>query len=184
MEVPMGNYLEMADKRRVEALLELGWSYRRVQRETGVDRKTVARYDPGRQPKSARVSTGPAANAARVSTGSVSACEPYRQIIEAAAAKGLSAQRIWQDLTADYHFSHQYASVKRFVRRIRRHRPEVTAVMEHPPGEEGQVDFFKGPVSRTGVELGEQENARRSWHNMTPGLGLFPDVARWTGCKL
>ena len=42
----MGNYLEMADKQRILALLELGWSCRRIQRETGVDRKTVARYDP------------------------------------------------------------------------------------------------------------------------------------------
>jgi hypothetical protein len=39
MEVPMGNYLEMADKQRILALLELGWSYRRIQRETGVDRR-------------------------------------------------------------------------------------------------------------------------------------------------
>lgn len=143
----MGNYLEMADRQRVKALLELGWSYRRIQRETGVDRKTAARYDPGREPKSARVSTGPAAKSAKVSAGPASACEPYRQIIEEAAAKGLSAQRIWQDLTGDYHFSHQYASVKRFVRKIRRHHPEVAAVMEHPPGEEAQVDFFKGPVT-------------------------------------
>ena len=143
----MGNYLKMADKQRILALLELGWSYRRIQRETGVDRKTVAYYDPRREPKSAKVSTGPRANAARVSTGSQSACEPYRHFIEASVAKGLSAQRIWQDLRDDYHFSHQYASVKRFVGEIRRHRPEVAAVMEHPPGEEAQVDFFQGPVT-------------------------------------
>jgi transposase len=136
MEVPMGNYLKMADKQRILALLELGWSYRRIQRETGVDRETVARYDPQREPKSAKVPTG-----------STSACEPYRSIIEAAVAKGLSAQRIWQDLKEDYHFSHGYCSVKRFVRKIKRHRPEVTAVMEHPPGEEVQVDFFQGPVT-------------------------------------
>lgn len=72
----MGNYLKMADRRRIEALLELGWSYRRIQRETGVDRETVARYDPGRDPKSAKVPTG-----------SQSACEPYRQTIEAALAR-------------------------------------------------------------------------------------------------
>ena len=143
----MGNYLEMADKQRILALLELGWSYRRIQRETGVDRKTVARYDPRRQPKSAKVSTGPRANAARVSIGSQSACEPYRHFIEACVAKGLSAQRIWQDLKDDYHFSHQYASVKRFVGEIKRHLPEVAAVMEHPPGEEAQVDFFRGPMT-------------------------------------
>jgi len=43
----MGNYLKMADRRRMEALLESGWSYRRIQRETRVDRETVARYDRG-----------------------------------------------------------------------------------------------------------------------------------------
>jgi hypothetical protein len=32
----------MTDKRRVLALLELGWTYRRMQRETGVRRETIA----------------------------------------------------------------------------------------------------------------------------------------------
>jgi len=54
----MGNYLKMTDKRRVLALLELGWSYRRIERETGVRRETVARYDPRRQSKAANLSTG------------------------------------------------------------------------------------------------------------------------------
>lgn len=141
----MGNYLKMADKQRIQALLELGWSYRRIQRETGVDRETVARYDPHREPKAAKVSTGTVSKPARVSTGPASACEPYRGIIEAAVARGLTAQRIWQDLREDYHFSHQYASVKRFVHTVKRCHPEVAAVMEHPPGEEAQVDFFQGP---------------------------------------
>ena len=129
------NYLKMADRQRIQALLELGWSHRRIQRETGIDRKTVARYNPRRQAKSPRVSTGPMAKGARVSAGSQSACEPYRHIIEAAVAKGLSAQRIWQDLRDDYHFNHEYASVKRFVRRIKRHRPEVSVLLDHinPP---------------------------------------------------
>lgn len=140
----MGNYLKMADKQRIQALLELGWSYRRIQRETGVDRETVARYDPRRNSNAAKVSIGLGSKTAGVSTGQSSACEPYREIIEAAVAKGLTAQRIWQDLREDYHFGHQYASVKRFVREIKRRRPEVAAVMEHPPGEEAQVDFFQG----------------------------------------
>ena len=41
----MGNYLEMADRRQILALLELGWSYRRIERETGIYRETVARGD-------------------------------------------------------------------------------------------------------------------------------------------
>jgi len=141
----MGNYLGMADRRRILALLELGWSYRRIQRETGVDRETVARYDTRRDSKSAKVPTGATANAAKVPVGSQSACEPYRHVIEAAVTKGLSAQRIWQDLKEDYHFSHGYDSVRRFIRKLKRRRPEVAAVMEHPPGEEAQIDFFQGP---------------------------------------
>jgi len=141
----MGNYLKMAERQRIQALLELGWSYRRIQRETGVDRETVARYDPRREPKAAKVSAGTVSKPARVSTGPASACEPYRGIIEAAVARGLTAQRIWQDLREDYHFSQQYASVKRFVHTVKRCHPEVAAVMEHPPGEEAQVDFFQGP---------------------------------------
>ena len=73
----MVNDLKMADRQRILALLELGWSYRRIQRETGTDRETVARYDPRRESKPAKVSTG-----------SQSVCEPYRQIIEGAVAKG------------------------------------------------------------------------------------------------
>jgi len=123
----MGNYLKMADKRQVLALLELGWSYRRIQCETGVDRETVARYDPCRKPKSAKVPTGSYSKPARAPIGSVSVCEPYRSIIEAAVIHGLSAQRIWQDLREDYRFSHGYCSVKRFVHKIKRRRPEVVA---------------------------------------------------------
>jgi len=145
MEVPMANYLKMADRRRILALLELGWSYRRIQRETGVRRETVARYDPRRRSKPANMLMGAEANAAKVPTGPQSACEPYRHIIEQAVEKGLSAQRIWQDLKDEHYFSHGYDSVKRFVRRLKRRRPEVAAVMEHPPGEEAQVDFFQGP---------------------------------------
>jgi transposase len=135
----------MADRQRILALLELGWSYRRIQQVTGVRRETVARYDPRRVSKAANPSTGVAVKPARVSTGPRSASEPYREIIEAAVAKGLSAQRIWQDLKEDYGFGYGYASVKRFVRRLKRVHPEVADVLEHPPGQEAQVDFFQGP---------------------------------------
>jgi transposase len=145
MEVPMGNYLNMADEQRILALLELGWSYRKIERATGVRRETVARYDPKRQSKPANLSTGTTPKPANPSTGPQSAAEPYRQVIQAALAKGLSAQRIWQDLREEYGFGHGYASVKRLVRRLKAEHPEVADVMEHPPGQEAQVDYFQGP---------------------------------------
>lgn len=125
----MANYLKMADKKRVLALLELGWSYRRIERETGIRRETVARYDWRRQSNAAKVPADPLPKAAGVPIGSSSTCEPYRALIEAALEKGLTAQRIWQDLQEDCSFRHGYDSVKRFVRKVKKRRPEVAGVM-------------------------------------------------------
>jgi transposase len=157
----MGNYLKMPDKRRVLALLELGWSYRRIERETGVRRETVARYDPKRPSNAANLSTGSEStsdgladgepNAANLSAGSSQAhgppgvAEPYRKQIEAGLRQGLTAQRIYQDLCELEAYPHKYASVRRYVRRLKQQHPKLVDVMEHPPGEEAQVDFFQGP---------------------------------------
>ncbi len=72
----MANYLSMVDKQRILALLEIGWTYRRISRETGVHWDTVARYDRGRVPKPANVSAGSASKPARVSPVSASVCQP------------------------------------------------------------------------------------------------------------
>jgi len=155
----MGNYLDMIDRQRILALLELGWSYRRIARETGVHRGTVARYDARRVSKPANPPTGPISKPAKVAAGPRSSVEPYREAVEAAVAKGLTAQRIWQDLREEQGFGGGYTSVKRFVRRLRQAHPEVADVMEHPPGEEAQVDFFQGPPT-----LHPQTGAwRRPW---------------------
>jgi uncharacterized protein YerC len=45
----------MIDIQRIQALLELGWSYRRIERETGVRRETIARYDPRHISNAAKV---------------------------------------------------------------------------------------------------------------------------------
>jgi len=49
----MPNYLKMERKQQVIALLELGWSYRRIEAETGVRRETVSEYDRQRCSKPA-----------------------------------------------------------------------------------------------------------------------------------
>src|SRR5215218_7526841 len=54
----MPNYLKMPKQHHVIALLELGWSYRRIQAETGVRRETVGRYDRARLAKAAKVFPG------------------------------------------------------------------------------------------------------------------------------
>jgi transposase len=158
----------MVDRQRILALLELKWSYRRIERETGVRRETVAGYDPRRRSKPANPTTGPdevvalqgdsagqnrpnpttgsGLVAIKSTTGPTSACEPFRAEIEKLVGRGLTAQRIWQDLCAEHGFGHGYESVKRFVHGVRGRSPEVADVMEHPPGKEGQVDYFKSPA--------------------------------------
>ncbi len=54
----MGNYLQMAKHQQVHALLALGWSYRRIEAETGVRRETVSRYDAIRRAKAAKTFAG------------------------------------------------------------------------------------------------------------------------------
>jgi hypothetical protein len=43
-----------------------------------------------------------------------SACEPYRELIALAVARGRQAMAIWRDLVDD----HGFASVRRFVRQV------------------------------------------------------------------
>ena len=54
----MANFLKMEKKQTVLALLRLGWSYRGIERETGVRRETIAGYDPSRDSKPAKVAPG------------------------------------------------------------------------------------------------------------------------------
>ena len=54
----MANYLQMPKKQQVVALLELGWSHRRIQRETGVHRETVREYDRARPSNPAKTFPG------------------------------------------------------------------------------------------------------------------------------
>jgi hypothetical protein len=54
----MPNYLKMPKKSQVLALLELGWSYRRIEAETGVRRETVSGYDRLRRSNAAKTFPG------------------------------------------------------------------------------------------------------------------------------
>jgi len=78
-----------------------------------------------------------------------SACEPYREIIEEAASRGRNAVAIYQDLVVEHGFASKYASVRRFVAKLReRPTPEARVVIITEPGHEGQVDYGEGPMVR------------------------------------
>jgi transposase len=64
-------------------------------------------------------------------------------------AQGRHAMAIWQDLVDDHGFPARYASVQRFVKKLREARtPEAHPVIVTAPGEEGQVDYGDGPMVR------------------------------------
>jgi transposase len=78
-----------------------------------------------------------------------SACEPYRELIELALGRGRNAMAIWQDLVDQHGFPARYASVRRFVGKLRGQRtPEAHPVIVTAPGEEAQVDYGDGPMAR------------------------------------
>ena len=147
----MSNQLQVAMIETILSLRQRGWSQRRIARELGIDRQTVARYlhqqatrakpaiaplgsaDASHEPKPAIAPLGsppadesanpaiaplgstPLANPAdqeplteteQVSrAGRASDCLPWRALILTKLESGLSAQRIYQDLTAEHGFT-------------------------------------------------------------------------------
>lgn len=72
------------------------------------------------------------------SAGRRSQCEPFRDIIIEMLERGLSAQRIWQDLTAEHGFADSYQSVRRFVCKLRTRTPLPFRRIESVSGVEAQ----------------------------------------------
>lgn len=163
-------------RQQVLALLELGWTYRRIEAETGIRRETISRYDRLRQANAAKVFAGSegsrvavdpvqtdlaGSNAAKVFPGSDAnaakvfarvslpprkKAAAYHDAIVAKVDLRLSAQRIWQDLVTEYGYGYSYESIKRYVRALGR-PVRAVGVYHSEPGEEGQIDFFKGAAT-------------------------------------
>lgn len=162
----MANRLKMAKVQSILSLHAQGWSRRRIARELCVDRETVSRYvqldqqSPaaieldGGIPKPANAPIfGPGSPAPvepsmapiePTGPGRRSDCEPWREVILAKRDAGLSARRIYQDLTSEHAAQVSYDSVRRFVRRVGWARPLPFRRLECAPGQEAQVDFGKG----------------------------------------
>lgn len=168
------NRLKMDIQLAISTLSRNGWSQRRIAHELGIDRETVARYrklaraaeepkpaippagsetvpeanpaiSPGSEPTSdLPADSKPAIPPAGSKPGRVSHCEPFEVFIKQGLARGLSAQRIYQDLVSEQKFGGSYDSVKRFVRQLEQASPLPFRRIETPPGQEAQVDFGQG----------------------------------------
>ena len=146
----------------VETLLARGATQREIERSTGVDRKTIRRYQrlwanspgvatgseaSGEQIPPPRPPAPESPDTASLATGTASACEAHREWIEAQVALGRNAVSIYQDLVEAHGFAHAYNSVKRFVGKLKARSPERFDVLEFLPGEEAQVDYGQGALT-------------------------------------
>jgi hypothetical protein len=81
---------------------------------------------------------------------SASACEPFREVTTEALGRGRNTMAIWQDLVADHGFEAGYASVRRFLARLRGPTsPEARVVITTAAGEEARSTTATGPWSAT-----------------------------------
>jgi len=169
------NVLQPNKKTAIITLLTNGVSQREIGRKVRVDRKTIRKYariTEGNIPvtdglsKSPGVATGsedsssqnppprpPALKRSADEDDSMpaharSACEEHRPWIEEQVRLGRNAVAIYQDLVERFAFEHKYNSVKRFCRALRRKNPSQYDRLEFPPGEEAQVDYGLGALTR------------------------------------
>lgn len=147
--VIVSNVLTEEKKQQVLTLGRLGWSLRRIEKQTGVRRETAGAYlkaggialrppgawgkrappkpanevttdsSVGAEPEGAEQTAKPANTVTTAPTPSNSACEPYRAFIEQALLANRNAVSIWQELVDRHSFSGAYETVKRFVRKQR-----------------------------------------------------------------
>jgi transposase len=175
----MANHLTMALVDTIVSLHQRGWSQRRIAEELGIHRETVARHlgrtgeakpaiaptGSGDSPSDSKPAIAPTGNdetladskPAIAPTGSDSApnrgrpsgCTAWHGLITTLFEQGLSAQRIYQDLTSEHNYTGSYYSVRRFVAKLEERSELPFRRLEQSPGEEAQVDFGTGaPIVR------------------------------------
>jgi transposase len=148
----------------IRTLLASGASQRQIERISGIDRKTIRSYAKGFAAEglnSSRVATGslgaglaqipppwPPALPAFVVAATVSACEPHREFIEAQLRLRRNYTAIYQSLVDQFGFGGAYNSVKRFCGGIVQREPEQFDRLAFAPGEEAQVDYGEGALTR------------------------------------
>lgn len=152
----MANYLKVSMQETICTLSKKGWSNRRIARELGVNRRTVSRYltiddskctTSDHRDLTSTITQKITQSAPQVTAGAEgckSLCLAYHDYIVAAIKRGLSAQRIFQDLTLEYGFTGSYESVKRYVRVLDDKHELPFRRMEVMPGREAQVDYGTG----------------------------------------
>lgn len=150
------NVLKQHLQTTVLTLLAADKSQREIARITGIDRKTIrslTQRASEANSNSPGVATGPAVQIppprppARAAV-SPSACEPHRAFITEQLRLRRNYTAIYQELVDRLGFAASYNSVKRFAGTIVAKEPEQFDRLEFAPGEEAQVDYGEGAMTR------------------------------------
>ena len=163
-----GRRSPVTDIREILRRLQLGEPDRRIARDLGVGRNTIARYRqwatdqgllqaalPEPAVLAALLQPAPAARPPHEQ----SLVEPFRERVKALHDGGVEGQAIWQLLVEEHDFAGSYSSLKRFLRRLDPPEARATLRVEVDPGEEAQVDF-----GYAGLFLDpERGHVRRAW---------------------
>lgn len=182
----MGNVLKTHRKTELLTLVRAEHAFRDIERRLGINRETVSKYarEAGLWPLSKPATPSPevatgfcdpisaapgsipiisttaeAIPKAAIPKHARSACEPWHDWIAVEVKKGRNAMSIYQDLVDRFGFSHRYNSVKRYVRGLKRVDPERYDRLEFLPGEEAQVDYGQGALTRH-PETGKMKRPR------------------------
>lgn len=153
------NVLKQHLQTTILTLLAAGKSQREIALITRVDRKTIrtlAQRTSGGNSNSPGVATGsmaqiPPPRPPARSTASPSACVPYRAFITEQLRLRRNYTAIYQDLVDQFGFVAGYNSVKRFKRftgKVVAKEPEQFDRLAFAPGEEVQVDYGEGALTR------------------------------------
>jgi transposase len=140
----------------VLTLLERGLSHRQIAKLTAVDRKTIRNIArslaevPANSPTPATdpIVEIPPPRPPVPDAGPQSLCEVHRIFIEEQLRLRRNYTAIYQELVDQHGFTGSYNSVKRFSGRIVRREPEQFDRLEFSPGEEAQVDYGEGALTR------------------------------------
>jgi transposase len=156
------NVLQPHLQTTLSTLLESNTSHRQIERVTGIDRKTIRSYakridELKVKANSSGVATGttdgtpdqiPPPRPPATAKATTSICEPHREFIEAQLRFKRNYTAIYQDLVDSHGFTGAYNSVKRFCGGLCKHEPEQFDRLEFAPGEEAQVDYGEGALTR------------------------------------
>jgi transposase len=131
-------------------------SNRQVERDSGIDRRTVKRYRDWATAQKLLAGPLPPLEDLQalldqtlpepVPPQNESSVEPYRELVTQLVKENVEVAAIRCRL-AERGYTGSYSAVYRFVNTLRPHIPEATVRVERKPGEEAQVDFgFAGQM--------------------------------------